>query len=84
MKDDVDALEEKIKAQQLIIDDLKLQIQQSKSIDEKNREYFIFLEMENNRLANEVAKLKKEKDSLLGSSSWKVTKPLRSFKRHLK
>ena len=83
---DIEALNNRIEEQQNIIDELNSQIRDLKKIDSANKEYFIFLEMENHKLNAQAEKLKKQNDSLLSSSSWKITKPLRavrnSFGKH--
>lgn len=74
---DISVLNNKIEEQQHLINDLNSQIHDLKKIDSNNKEYFIFLEMENYNLNAEVKKLKKENDSILSSVSWKITRPCR-------
>ena len=64
----------------------KLQKEKSslKSKNKKLEKEKSTLKTKNNKLSNENAELKKTNDELLNSTSWKVTKPLRSLKSTFK
>ena len=57
-------------------DELKLKKEMQAKINKLSRQ--------NKKLKKEIKDLKKQNESLLKSRSWKVTKPLRSFKKVLK
>ena len=57
----------------------------SNDFDEFMQDYeTIELENENKKLEKKLKKIKKENEVILNSTSWKITKPLRAFKRLIK
>ena len=85
---DEDSLKLKIKQQEDLINDLKLQLNEKEVIHDKTKEYLFIMENQIFEKDKEISALKSQnkkaidENKLLKSTlSWKITKPLRKIKK---